>query len=131
MAALADSKNSNINSNLEELLTFNKDAIALLGHSYRSLSQHCHDLISALCSPQIPITRKIFGDELQSQLRNIKTLHKISNLAAGASNSRFHDEPGNNKKIKSFFRSEGKEIPLQPEKNGGRIRSSDCKLFTD
>ena len=31
VAALADSKNSSITSNLEELLTFNTDAIALLG----------------------------------------------------------------------------------------------------
>ena len=32
MAALADSKNSSMTSNLEELLTFTTDAIALLGH---------------------------------------------------------------------------------------------------
>ena len=45
MATLADSKNSNITSNLEELLTFSTDAIALLGHSNQSLSQHRRDLI--------------------------------------------------------------------------------------
>ena len=39
MAALADSKNSNVTSNLEELLTFNTDTIALLGQSNLSLSQ--------------------------------------------------------------------------------------------
>ena len=38
MAALADLKSSNITSNLEELLTFNTDAIALLGHSSQTLS---------------------------------------------------------------------------------------------
>lgn len=35
MTTLAESKNSNITSNLEELLTFSTDAIALLGHSTR------------------------------------------------------------------------------------------------
>ena len=38
MVALADSKNSNITSNLEELLTFNTDATALLSHSNKSFS---------------------------------------------------------------------------------------------
>jgi len=59
MATLADSKNSNITSNMEVLLTFNTDAITVLGHSNQSLFQKCRDLImpclykeySALCLP--------------------------------------------------------------------------------
>ena len=43
MATLADSKNSNITSNLEELLTFSTDPIALFGQSNQNLSQHCCD----------------------------------------------------------------------------------------
>ena len=74
MAALADSKNFNITSNLEELLTSTTDGIALLGHSNQSFSQYLRDLIrpclnkeySALCLPHIPITAKLVGDELQS-----------------------------------------------------------------
>ena len=78
MATLADSKKSNITSDLEELLTFSTDAIPPLAHSNQNLSQHRHDLIrpslnkeySAMCSPHIPITGKLFGDELQSQLNS-------------------------------------------------------------
>ena len=94
MAALADSKNFNITSNLEELLTFTTDAIALLDHSNQSFSQHLRDLIrpclkeeyDALCLPHIPITGKLFGDELQSQLNSIKvslaTLRPVLLVAA-------------------------------------------------
>ena len=122
MATLADSKNSNITSNLEELLTFSTDAIALFGQSNQNLSQHCCDLIrpslnkeySALRLPHIPITGKLFGDELQSQLNSIKASNKISNLAAGASSRRSRKKPGNNNKYgKPFVRPEGKETPLQ------------------
>ena len=111
MATFADSKNSNITSNLEELLTFSTDAIALLGRSNQNLSQHHRDLIrpslnkeySAMSLPHIPITKKFFGDELQSQLNSIKASNKISNLAAGASSRRFHNKPGNNSKHGKAF----------------------------
>ena len=139
MATLAESKNSNITSNLEELLTFSTDAIELLGHSNQSLSQHRRDLIrpclnkeySALCSPHIPITGKLFGDELQSLLNSVKASNKIGNLAAGVSSRRFHDKPGNNNKSgKPSLGQRGKK-PHYARKNSGRKRSSDCKLFTE
>ena len=57
----------------------------------------------------IPVTGKLFGDELQSQLNSIKASNKISNLAAGASSRRFHDKPGNNNKNgKPFLGQRGK-----------------------
>ena len=120
MAALADSKNSNITSNLEELLTFTTDAIALLGDINQSFSQHRRDLIrpclnkeySALCLPHTPITGKLFGDELQSQVNSIKASDKIRNLrpvllvAAFTRNLAITTGKGN--------RPKGKETPLQP-----------------
>ena len=138
MAALTDSKNSNSTSNLEELLTFNTDAVALLGHSNQSLSQHHRDLIrpclnkeySALCSPHIPITGKLYGDELQSQLNSIKASNKISNPAAGASSQCFHKKPGHNNKNGEPFLGQRKKNHYS-QKNIGRKRSSNCKLFTE
>ena len=125
MAVLADLKNTNVTSNLEELLTFNTDATALLGHSNMSLSQHCCDLIrpclnkdySTLCSSHVPITGKLFGYELQSQLNSIKASNKISNLAARSYSRPLHNKPGNtNRNGKPFLGQRKKRPPLQPEK---------------
>jgi len=74
-----------------------------------------------LCSPHIPITGKLFGDELQCQLNSIKASNKISNLAAGTSSRRFHDKPGNNNKNgKSFLGQRGKKPHYNQKKQWGK-----------
>ena len=135
MAALADSKILNITSNLDELLTFTTDAIALLGHSNQSFSQHLRDLIrpclkeeyDALCLPHIPITGKLFGDELQSQLNSIKvslaTLRPVLLVAAFTRNLAI--TTGQREKAK------GKRNNITARKNSERKRSRNCKLFIE
>lgn len=70
---------------LGELVTHNADALALLGRVNIELSYHQRNAIksnlnneySSLCGSQVPITGLLFGDELQSQLNNIKATNKI------------------------------------------------------
>ena len=137
IATLADSKNSNITSILEELQAFSTGAIALLAHSDQSLFQHRCDLIrpcldkaySAMCSAHIPISRKLFEDELQSQLNSIKASIKISNLAASASSRCFHDKPGNNNKSGMPFLARGGRKSITARKNSGRKEAvTKCSL---
>ena len=70
---------------LGELVTHNADALALLGHVNIELSYRRRDAIkpnlnneySSLCGSQVPITGLLLGNELQSQLNNIKATNKI------------------------------------------------------
>ncbi|CAB3993338.1 Hypothetical predicted protein [Paramuricea clavata] len=65
----------------------NANAVALLGHASHQLSMHQRQAIkpflnkeyATLCSPQSLVTEFLFGDELQSQLNNIKASNKIGN----------------------------------------------------
>ncbi|CAB4008924.1 Hypothetical predicted protein, partial [Paramuricea clavata] len=79
-----------------KLLTMNADAVALLGHATHQLSMHRRQAIKPFlpflnkeyathCSPQGPVTEFLFGDELQSQLNNIKASNKIGNTMASES----------------------------------------------
>lgn len=105
-------------------MTFSTDAIAPLCHSIQNLSQHRRDLIrpylnkeySALCLPHIPITGKLFGDELQPQLDSIKASNKISNIAAGGSRRRLHGKPGNNFRTGKPFLGKKKKKPCYSRK---------------
>ncbi|XP_022803358.1 uncharacterized protein LOC111340734 [Stylophora pistillata] len=76
---------SALTEKLGKLITHNADALALLGHVNIDLSYRRRDAIkpnlnneySSLCGSQVPITSLLFGDELQSQLNNIKATNKI------------------------------------------------------
>ena len=83
-------------SALGELVTHNADALALLGHVNIELSYRRRDAIkanlnneySSLCGSQVPITGLLFGDELQSQLNNIKATNKIGHTTTAKSSYR-------------------------------------------
>ena len=74
-----------VTEKLGKLVTYNVDALALLGQVNIELSYHRRDAIksnlndeySSLCGSQVPITGLLFGDELHSQLNNIKATNKI------------------------------------------------------
>ena len=74
-----------LSERLGELVTYNADAPALLGHVHAGMSYRRRDIIkpnlnmeySASCGSQVPITGFLFGDELQPQLNNIKASNKL------------------------------------------------------
>ena len=63
------------------------DALGLLGHISFEISQRRRDAIrlnlnkeyAKLCVSHVPITKMLFGDELQTQLNHIRASNKISN----------------------------------------------------
>lgn len=80
---------------LDEMVSFHTDALALLGHSQYELSLKRREAIrpslkkeyAALCSPNVPVTSLLFGDDLQQQLNNIKASNKISQVSANVNKS--------------------------------------------
>ena len=80
---------------LDEMVSFHTDALALLGHSQYELSLKRREAIkpslkkeyAALCSPNVPVTSLLYGDDLQQQLNNIKASNKISQVSANVNKS--------------------------------------------
>ena len=85
---------------LGKLVTYNADAMALLGHvnvelSYRrrdAIKSNLNDEYSSLCGSPVPITGLLFGDELHSQLNNIKATNKIGHTTTVKSSYRNHSD---------------------------------------
>ena len=74
-------------SEIKALITFNTDAMALLGHASCDLSQrgretlkpHLNKEYATLCASHVPITSFLFGDDLQAQLNSIRATNRVSN----------------------------------------------------
>ena len=87
---------------LDEMVGFHTDALALLGHSQYELSLKRREAIrpslkreyAALCSPNVPVTSLLFGDDLQQQLNNIKASNNISQVSANVNKSQKADYKG-------------------------------------
>jgi flagellar motor protein MotB len=118
---------------LGKLLTMNADAVTLLGHATHQLSMHRRQAIkpflnkeyATLCSPQGPVIEFLFGDELQSQLNNIKASNKIGNTMASESprSPAKGKKPWKNKPFWSFFgggEGAGRTGPRTDKSNGER-----------
>ena len=71
---------------VDQLMTMNTDALALLGNTMCELSMRRRDAIkphlnkdySSLSASHVPITTYLFGDNLQTQLNDIRASNKIS-----------------------------------------------------
>ena len=103
LAIRADPEKSvelSLTEKLGKLVTYDADALALLGRVNIELSYRCRNVIkpnlnneySSLCGSQVPITGLLFGDELQSQLNNIKATNKIGHATTAKSSYRNHSD---------------------------------------
>lgn len=87
-AALLEARAKNEQPKISDLITINTDILALLGHASADLAQLRRDNIRlslsedyvSLCSPQIPVTEYLFGNEedLQQRVNDITASNKIS-----------------------------------------------------
>ena len=78
-------------SDIQKLVKMASDAVALLGHAHIDLSHrrresikpHLNKDYAGLCASHVPITALLFGDDLQTQLNNIRASNRVSNTAVG------------------------------------------------
>ena len=83
------------NLRLADLVKMNIEAIALLGHAAHEITQRRRESIkpslhkdySTLCSSTVPVTKYLFGDDLQTALTHIKATNKIGATASSPSAS--------------------------------------------
>ena len=98
---------------LNEMITNNIDAIALLGHVAHELLQFRREKLKpalkpeyhALCSPEANIasTKYLFGDDLAKQIRDANETNRIGNAVGSAKNSRpFRRDPPWQQKHSSY-----------------------------
>ena len=85
------------NNTMNEVLTLQVDALALLGHTNYDLSLRRLEMMkpslnkeyASLCSSQTSVTSMLFGDELQSQLNAIRASNRISQTATQSTTGHF------------------------------------------
>ena len=85
------------NNTMNEVLTLQVDALALLGHTNYDLSLRRREMMkpslnkeyASLCSSQTSVTSMLFGDELQSQLNAIRASNRISQTATQSTTGHF------------------------------------------
>ena len=78
------------NACIESLVRTNTDALALLGHACSEITQrrresikpHLHKDYATLCSTTVPVTKFLFGDDLQTELTHIRATNKIGTTAS-------------------------------------------------
>ena len=84
--SLLKMRNDTSVQDIDQLVTMNTDALALLSHTMCELSirrreairPHLHKDYASLCASHVPVTTELFGDDLQSRLNNIRASNKIS-----------------------------------------------------
>ena len=84
-------KEASSDSDIQSLVKMNADAIALLGHAHIELSHrrreeikpHLHKDYAGLCASHVPVKTLLFGNDLQTQLNNIRASNRISTTAVG------------------------------------------------
>ena len=113
---------------IDQLVTMNTDALALLGHTMCELSirrreairPHLHKDYASLCASHVPVTTELFGDDLQSRLNNIRASNKISRttvLDRSATRDRTSASWSNNSRQKgNHFLSKGHRWKHNPPK---------------
>ena len=133
-------KNNNF-PKLDELISYQTDALAMLGHAQVELSLKRRDAIlkptlkkeyAGLHSQNIPVTSLLFGDDLQQQLKNIKASNQVTQTAATSSQKSqrtgfkgHHDSQWKHKRGNDYrgkYRNEyskNSRFPLHKKKDGG------------
>ena len=84
---LLQARRENKSPDIEQLIRMHTDTLGLLGHISFEISQRRRDAIrpnlnkeyARLCASHVPITKMLFGRELQIQLNHIRASNKISN----------------------------------------------------
>ena len=95
---LLQARRENKSLDIEQLIRMHTDALGLSGHISFEISQRRWDAIrpnlnkeyATLCASHVPITKMLFGDELQTQLNHIRASNKISNTTSTQGGNKGH-----------------------------------------
>ena len=101
---MRNSKQPMSDSDIQKLVKMASDAVALLGHGHIDLSHrrresikpHLNKDYAGLCASHVPITALLFGDDLQTQLNNIRASNRVSNTAVGNRHKQTKGHPSRN-----------------------------------
>lgn len=101
---MRNSKQPMSDSDIQKLVKMASDAVALLGHAHIDLSHRRRDSIkphlnkdyAGLCASHVPITALLFGNDLQTQLNNIRASNRVSNTAVGNRHKQTKGHPSRN-----------------------------------
>ena len=98
---LLQARRENKSLDIEQLIRMHTDALGLSGHISFEISQRRRDAIrpnlnkeyATLCASHVPITKMLFGDELQTQLNHIRASNKISNATSTQGGNKGYSGP--------------------------------------
>ena len=98
---LLQARRKNKSLDIEQLIRMHTDALGLSGHISFEISQRRRDAIrpnlnkeyATLCASHVPITKMLFGDELQTQLNHIRASNKISNATSTQGGNKGYSGP--------------------------------------
>ena len=87
---LSQARRENKSPDFEKLIRMHTDVLGLLGHISFEISKRRRDAIrpnlnkeyATLCASHVPITKMLFGDELQIEINHIRASNKISNTTS-------------------------------------------------
>ena len=99
-----NSKQPKSDSDVQKLIKLNTDAVALLGHAHVDLSHrrresikpHLNKDYASLCASHVPVTALLFGNDLQTQLNNIRASNRVSTTAVGNRHKNVKGHPSRN-----------------------------------
>ena len=98
---LSQARRENKSPDFEKLIRMHTDVLGLLGHISFEISKRRRDAIrpnlnkeyATLCASHVPITKMLFGDELQTQLNHIRASNKISNATSTQGGNKGYSGP--------------------------------------
>ena len=98
---LSQARRENKSPDIEQLIRMHTDALGPLGHISFEISKRRRDAIrpnlnkeyATLCASHVPITKMLFGDELQTQLNHIRASNKISNATSTQGGNKGYSGP--------------------------------------
>lgn len=101
---MKNSKQPKSDSDIQKLVKVNTDAVALLGHAHidlshrrrESLKPHLNKDYAGLCASHVPVTAQLFGNDLQTQLNNIRASNRVSSTAVGNRHKNSKGHPSRN-----------------------------------
>ena len=101
---MKNSKQPKSDPDIQKLVKMASDAVALLGHAHIDLSHrrresikpHLNKDYAGLCASHVPITALLFGDDLQTQLNNIRASNRVSTTAVGNRHKQTKGHPSRN-----------------------------------